>query len=552
MSTPAVQVPISAVDLTGPAFTSARANAEAFHSAIESTNTSFIKARGAAVLLNEEVGLKMSRGLAKAAVECAPLRAALEMAFPVVAVIGFAEVLGRLPAILERAFDFVSGLDAENKLIEGNARVEESLHKIAEATALAQAAYDRLGKSAEQVELMNKAQAAAKLVSSQSLLSSLKAQLVANEALAKQTYHDPGNLFVGGPTEQALAAKELIPALSQQVRILSEQMKGFEIASNGAGKKMDEAFTTAADKAAKFAEAGKKAQIAWGWMADRKRTGTGGKGGALDALESAPGQSMLDNERFFDPTATPSWMSQLSNQQGSLYSGTSQGLELVKIQTDQNEALKEASTLYDDARTKLQKFNDEMNKLVAVSNATHMSQEQFRADAAKIGETLDKSSKAYAQLGNEIGKTLMSSELFSKKWSEALKKVLDDIVKLILQMYVFKTLADSMGGKNGGFFGQLFAGMAGLSGKASGGPVSSGMSYIVGEQGPELFTPGSSGAITPNGAMGGTTNHYYDQRGAIVTDDLVRKGQLASAMRFTESRSIARSVAATAQLAARR
>ena len=30
-----------------------------------------------------------------------------------------------------------------------------------------------------------------------------------------------------------------------------------------------------------------------------------------------------------------------------------------------------------------------------------------------------------------------------------------------------------------------------------------GNSYIVGERGPELFTPGASGSITPNNAMGG-------------------------------------------------
>ena len=41
--------------------------------------------------------------------------------------------------------------------------------------------------------------------------------------------------------------------------------------------------------------------------------------------------------------------------------------------------------------------------------------------------------------------------------------------------------------------------------RASGGPVMSGQSYLVGERGPELFTPSSSGNITPNGAMGGNT-----------------------------------------------
>lgn len=39
--------------------------------------------------------------------------------------------------------------------------------------------------------------------------------------------------------------------------------------------------------------------------------------------------------------------------------------------------------------------------------------------------------------------------------------------------------------------------------RALGGPVMAGGSYLVGENGPEIFTPGSSGSITPNGAIGG-------------------------------------------------
>ena len=41
--------------------------------------------------------------------------------------------------------------------------------------------------------------------------------------------------------------------------------------------------------------------------------------------------------------------------------------------------------------------------------------------------------------------------------------------------------------------------------RANGGPVSGGSSYIVGERGPEIFTPSSSGMITPNSAIGGNT-----------------------------------------------
>ena len=45
-------------------------------------------------------------------------------------------------------------------------------------------------------------------------------------------------------------------------------------------------------------------------------------------------------------------------------------------------------------------------------------------------------------------------------------------------------------------------------GRAAGGPVTAGTTYLVGEKGPELFTPGSSGAIIPNsgGRSGSTIN----------------------------------------------
>ena len=42
--------------------------------------------------------------------------------------------------------------------------------------------------------------------------------------------------------------------------------------------------------------------------------------------------------------------------------------------------------------------------------------------------------------------------------------------------------------------------------RANGGPVKSGRGYIVGERGPELFSPGVSGMITPNEMLGGSTN----------------------------------------------
>ena len=59
------------------------------------------------------------------------------------------------------------------------------------------------------------------------------------------------------------------------------------------------------------------------------------------------------------------------------------------------------------------------------------------------------------------------------------------------------------------------------SSRATGGPVKGGSSYLVGERGPELFSPGVSGMITPNHALGGSTNIVVnvDASGSSVEGD---------------------------------
>jgi phage-related minor tail protein len=55
-----------------------------------------------------------------------------------------------------------------------------------------------------------------------------------------------------------------------------------------------------------------------------------------------------------------------------------------------------------------------------------------------------------------------------------------------------------------------------------GGPVSSGTAYVVGEKGPELFVPGRSGSIVPNGGRGGNTINLT-VNGAIDSESTARQ-----------------------------
>ena len=69
--------------------------------------------------------------------------------------------------------------------------------------------------------------------------------------------------------------------------------------------------------------------------------------------------------------------------------------------------------------------------------------------------------------------------------------------------------------------GDRLAGSRNAGLRADGGPVRRGGAFIVGERGPELFTPGVSGMITPNHALGGSTSVVVnvDASGSSVEGD---------------------------------
>jgi len=95
--------------------------------------------------------------------------------------------------------------------------------------------------------------------------------------------------------------------------------------------------------------------------------------------------------------------------------------------------------------------------------------------------------------------------------NDIMNNVLNKMINAAFNMAFFGNIQGTLGG--GGLLGGLF--------KAEGGPVKGGKSYIVGERGPEMFTPGVSGAITPNHQLGGSTNIVVnvDASGSSVQGD---------------------------------
>ena len=109
------------------------------------------------------------------------------------------------------------------------------------------------------------------------------------------------------------------------------------------------------------------------------------------------------------------------------------------------------------------------------------------------------------------------------------------------------------GGVGGFLSGILNSGLKIAGFLADGGPVSAGSTYMVGEEGPELFTSGTSGHITPNHQLGGVTNnhtYHVDARGS--TDQAGTEMAVHRAMAATYSKSVQSSVSAQREMAKRK
>ena len=92
-----------------------------------------------------------------------------------------------------------------------------------------------------------------------------------------------------------------------------------------------------------------------------------------------------------------------------------------------------------------------------------------------------------------------------------------------------------MGGPNGGFFDPITGkGVAGPNfGLADGGTARRGSTFLVGERGPELFTPGVTGTVTPNEMLGGGSTSIIvnvDASGSSVEGDEEQANQFGSAI----------------------
>lgn len=152
------------------------------------------------------------------------------------------------------------------------------------------------------------------------------------------------------------------------------------------------------------------------------------------------------------------------------------------------------------------------------SRATESLGKAFDDLEPKI-KAVEEASNAFAEqaarnIQDALGDTLLASmtgkfDSIGDLWKDLIKRMVAQAAAAKLSETLFGVDYGKGGSGFGGLLGSLFSSFAGSGGggggqfdgyRANGGPVTSGRAYMVGERGPELFVPRTSGTVLPNGA----------------------------------------------------
>lgn len=183
-----------------------------------------------------------------------------------------------------------------------------------------------------------------------------------------------------------------------------------------------------------------------------------------------------------------------------------EGIKQAKDITDQS--IKTVD-LYKSAWTKFEdKWNEKDEVGLYLSNQKDQVQSlvPVLADAGKEIREFGLTQMEVARRGIEtledslvglINGSMSASEAFGKM----AQSIINDLIRMSIQQSITRPLFDVFSGMFGGT--QAPAPVYTAMPRAMGGSVTSGQPYMVGERGPELFVPGQTGTIVPNGQMGG-------------------------------------------------
>lgn len=471
----------------------------------EKMTRSFHEARGSVALLNEELGTHLSRHLRTIIASSQFLGPALELAFPIAAAVGFYEVLDRIG---KKLGDWYFGNEALKQFEETVKSTTEHLIKLSDETRKLDKETAETGASSQQKWSIALGEATEKVKRQKAALRDLSDLIYSLGPNGFQT-NVAGNTAADIPTlkehEKRLAA-DLTLSVAEQAHAQAELNVAQRAGMDEYNKKLEEAKK----KAEEFK---KELQAISRELSQQPLFFSQQSLARVRNLQNPLGlnqQNPLESIPAIDPGIQGKYLQRFKDLQGVL-EATRRPAELLAIS--------------------IQNLNDLFKG--------DTTSEVYKRALENIKDRYDEARQAAERFGQEVGHALAEGILMGRSWKNVLDSLIIAFAQLIVKMYLLKALQDSSFGssKIGGFFTSLVSGFGG--GKAGGGPVSGGMPYLVGEQGPEIFMPNTSGSIVPNGKWGrGGDTYIIDARGA----DMGVEQKIIAAMEFTRKQAVAQAV----------
>ena len=170
-------------------------------------------------------------------------------------------------------------------------------------------------------------------------------------------------------------------------------------------------------------------------------------------------------------------------------------LEEIRAQNELADAVRDA------AREKDKAARDETRRLQTLKRereraAATAQRRAEREELAKLNAEMQEAMAIAQQFADTIATAFEDVISGTASVAEAFGTMVTEILKQIQRIIIQKTIVEPI-------VGALLGQIGPSASRAHGGPVSAGGSFLVGERGPELFTPGASGNITPNSRLGG-------------------------------------------------
>jgi hypothetical protein len=147
---------------------------------------------------------------------------------------------------------------------------------------------------------------------------------------------------------------------------------------------------------------------------------------------------------------------------------------------------------------------------VGLTDQQKRDSDKLLQQTEQLNGLLDVQQQKWDALGESMSDTFVNGILEGEKLGDILGNLLKQLAQYLIQQAVIAPLGKLVGGGLSSMFGGMFGIGAAAGGKttsAVGGPLLSGRSYLVGEEGPEIFTPSSSGQMLSSQTSAGAASN---------------------------------------------